>query len=76
MSDIILVGGGHTMQYKAGVFSGIWSDMAIETSYMRFGHGSMGIIGQAMKPETMKIWAYSVHSCYQVFECLDFRQGK
>ena len=40
--------GGHTMQYTAGVFSAIWSDMAIETSYMRFGHGSMGIICQAM----------------------------
>ena len=50
--------GEHTVQHTPGVFSGIWTDMAIETSYMRFGHcASSGFVGQAMKPETMKTWA-------------------
>ena len=31
-----------------GVFSGLWSDMAIETTYMRFGKSSKGIVGQAV----------------------------
>ena len=35
--------GEHTIQHRAGVFSGIWSDMGIETSYMRFGHSSLPV---------------------------------
>ena len=31
--------GEHTMHHKSGIANGIWSDMAIETTYMRYGHG-------------------------------------
>ena len=33
----------------------LWLDMAIVTSYTMFGHrSSSGLVGQEMKPETMK----------------------
>ena len=39
---------------------------------MRFGHSSSsGLVGQEMKPETMKTWAYSLNSCCEIVEGLD-----
>lgn len=63
--------GEHTMHHNPGVFNGIWSDMAIETTYMRYGHGQSGIIGITLKPETLKTWAYSLHSCNTIISHLD-----
>lgn len=63
--------GEHTMHHNSGVFNGIWSDMAIETTYMRYGHGQSGIIGITLKPETLKTWAYSLHACNTVIRHLD-----
>ena len=54
--------GQHTMHHKPGIFNGIWSDMAIETTYMRYGHGHSGIIGLTMRPEALKTWAMSIHA--------------
>ena len=34
--------------------------MAIETTFMRYGHGQNDI---TLKPETVKTWAYSLHAC-------------
>ena len=47
------------------------SDMAIETTFMRYGHGKNGIIGTTLKPETVKIWTYSLHACHKVMTSLD-----
>ncbi len=55
------VKGEHTVHNNAGLFTGIWSDMAIETTFMRYGHGQSGIIGITLIPETLKTWAYSLH---------------
>ena len=62
------VKGEHTMHHNAGLFNGIWSDMAIETTFMRYGHGhgQSGVIGITMRPETLKTWAYSLHACNTV----------
>ena len=38
------INGQHTMHHNAGLFNGIWSDMAIETIFMRYGHEQSGII--------------------------------
>ena len=65
------VKGEHTMHHNAGLFNGIWSDMAIETTFMRYGHGQSGIIGITMRPETLKTWAYSFHACNTVVSSLD-----
>ena len=38
--------GEHTVQHRTGLFTGIWTDMAIETTFMRFEKGRSGIITQ------------------------------
>ena len=63
--------GEHTMHHTAGLANGIWSDMAIETTYMRYGHGRSGIIGLTLKPESLKTWSYSLHTCNRVISDLD-----
>ena len=65
------VNGEHTMHHNPGLFNGIWSDMAIETTFMRYGHGQSGIIGITLRPETLKTWAYSLHACNTVVSNLD-----
>ena len=55
--------GEHVMRHVPGVWNGIWSDMFIETTFMRYGHGKRGIIGVTLKPETLKIWSLSLHIC-------------
>ncbi len=49
--------GEHVMRHVPGIWNGLWSDMYIETTFMRYGHGQGGIIGITLKPETLKIWA-------------------
>ena len=49
--------GEHVMHHVPGLWNGIWSDMFIETTFMRYGHGPQGIIGITLKPETLKTWA-------------------
>ena len=34
-----LMNGEHVVHLKDGLFIGIWSDIAIETTYMKFGKG-------------------------------------
>ena len=53
--------GGHTMHKSAGFYKGIWSDMSIETSDMRYSHSRRGIIGLTLKQGSLKTWAYSLH---------------
>ena len=45
------------MRHVPGIWNGIWSDMFIETTVIRYGHGPGGIIGITLKPETLKTWA-------------------
>lgn len=55
--------GQHVMHHVPGLWNGIWSDMFIETTFMRYGHGPGGIIGITLKPETRKTWALGLHIC-------------
>ena len=54
--------GKHTMRHKPRLWNGTWSDMWIETTFMRYGHGPKCIIGISLKPEALKRWAYSMHT--------------
>ena len=63
--------GEHTMHHIPGIYNGIWSDMAIETTFMRYGHGKSGIIGLTLKPEAVKTWAFSMHACNSVVNKLE-----
>ena len=42
--------GENVMRHKPGLWNGMWSDMFIETTSMRYGHGPNGIIGINLKP--------------------------
>ncbi len=64
-TDILnhFLNGFHVMRHVDGIWNGIWSDMFIESTFMRYGHGKAGIIGITLKPETLKTWALSRHVC-------------
>ena len=66
----------HVLQHQHGIWNGIWSDMMIETSYMKFGKGPSGIIGKTTKPKTIQIWAKSQLSCSEVLQTLDAIRNK
>jgi len=44
--------GEHVMRH----IPGFWSDMYIETTFMRYGHGKTGI----------KVWSLSLHICSRI----------
>ena len=50
-----VLNGEHVLRHREGIWNGIWSDMMIETSYMKFGKGPNGINGKATKPKTLQI---------------------
>ncbi|KAJ8875555.1 hypothetical protein PR048_023450 [Dryococelus australis] len=62
--------GQHVMRHNPSVRNGIWCDMYIETTFMRYGHGKVGIIGISLKPETLKTWALSLHISCQLENAL------
>ena len=55
--------GEHVTRHTPGVWNGMWTDMMIETTFMRYGKGHNGIIGITLKPNTLKTWALSLHIC-------------
>ena len=46
---------------SSGFFNGIWSDMLIETTYMKFGSSPAGLVGVTLNPKSVLRWAYSFH---------------
>ena len=55
------------MRHVPGLWNDIWSDMSIETTFMRYGHGKRGIIDVTLKPKTLKVWSLSLH-IYKIFQ--------
>ena len=53
--------GEHVMHHVPGVWNGIWGDMFIETTFMRYGHSHGGIIGITLRPDTLKAWELGLH---------------
>ena len=37
--------GEHVMSHMPGIWNAIWSDMYIESTFMRYGHGPNDIVG-------------------------------
>ena len=54
--------GEHVMRHQEGIWNAIWSDMIIETSYMKIGKGPAGVIGFTTSTTTMSVWAKSMHA--------------
>ena len=58
--------GDHVMRHQPGLWNCIWSDMFIETTFMRYGHSAGGLIGISLKLSSVKRWAYSLHHYSQL----------
>ncbi len=66
-----LLNGEHVMRHNPGVWNGIWSDMFIETTFMRYGKGPGGLVGETLKPSTIKRWALSLYTTSRVESDID-----
>ena len=58
--------GKHVMRHNPGIWNAIWSDMYIESTFMRYGHASGGLTGLTLKPSAVARWALSLHICSQL----------
>ena len=58
--------GEHVMHHTYGLWNGIWSDLYIESTYMRYGHGPSGIIGSTLSETTLAVWALSHNTMGQM----------
>ena len=58
--------GEHVTRHQRGYWNGIWSDMFIESTFMRYGKGPSGLIGITLKSNVMRKWAYSLNIFTQV----------
>ena len=58
--------GEHVMHHTDGLWNGIWSDLFIESTYMRYGHGPSGIIGSTLSETTLAVWALSHNTMGQM----------
>jgi hypothetical protein len=63
--------GEHVMRHQDGFWNAIWSDLFIETTYMRYGHGPAGIVGFTLNESTLVIWALSHSTCVQLMNDLE-----
>ena len=52
--------GQQSLHHTPGLWNGQWSDMFIETTWMRKGHDPGGIIGNTENPQTVATWVYSM----------------
>ena len=68
--------GEHVIRHQKGFWNGIWTDMFIETTFMRYGKGPGGLIGLTLKPNVVKKWAYSLHAFTQVLQDLENMRKK
>ena len=62
--------GQHVMRHKRGLWNAMGSDMFIETTFMRYGHGPGGFIGITLKKSTIQRWALSLHTSSRLLKCL------
>ena len=58
--------GKHVMRHNRGICNAIWSDMSVESTFIRYGHQAGGLRGLALKPSAVTRWALSWHTCRQL----------
>lgn len=54
------------MRHAPGIANSTWSDMFIETTFMRYGHSQGGLTGITLNDNATKRWALSLHACSQI----------
>ena len=58
------------MQYQNGIWNAMWSDMMIETTVMRFGHGPTGMKGLTFNKKALDRRSKSLHIFSIMEKCL------
>lgn len=53
------------------LLNGVWSDFFIETTYMCYGHGLSGIIGNMLNESTLAIWGVSHNTLGQLMNGME-----
>ena len=67
--------GLHVARLSDGYFNGLWSDMLIETTLIRFGSSPQaqgGLVGITLQPNSVIRWAYSFHKLSMMIK--DFKE--
>ena len=65
-----MIKGQQTMHHTLRIYNGIWSDITIESTFMRYGHSKASIVWISLKPQNLKTWAYSLHICHSILNDL------
>ena len=60
--------GDHVQHHTQGIWNGMWTDMYIETTFMRYGHGPRGLTGITMNQSAVSRWALSLHTCSRLLK--------
>ena len=53
--------GKHVMRHNRGIWNAIWSDMFIESTFMRYGYQAGGLTGLTLKPSAVTRWARVIY---------------
>ena len=61
--ECLFLKGQHVTRHIRGIWNGVWSDQFIESTFVRYGHSTGGIISITLKQNALKIWALSRHIC-------------
>ena len=66
-----LIKGQHIVRLQDRLGNAIWTDMAIESTYMRMEKGPLGLTGARTQESTVKVWANGHHLCNELLLGLD-----
>ena len=64
------IDGEHAMRHQNGIWNAMWSDMMIETTVMRYGHGLTGMKGLTFNEKALDRWSKSLHISSIMEKCL------
>ena len=64
------------MHLRDGIFNGIWSDLAIKTTYIKVGKGPAGIIGVTTNERSVSIWSNIHNLCGELLTELEDLSSK
>ena len=53
----------HVMPHNQGMWNVVWSDMIIESTFLRYGHLAGGLTRLTLKPSGLTRWVLSLHTC-------------
>ena len=67
---ILFMKGKHTMRHTPCSANSVWSDMFIETTFMRYSHG--GLTGKMWNENASRLWALSLHTCSELIHDIAF----